>query len=109
MGQAINFSGTPVTVVGVLPETFDFGGVFSPGSKVDIFTPVVMDDIRNEGNTLALTGRLKPGMTVAQAQAEADLLFPKLDFIVTHPMYKPDYTAKLSTLKDYVTANCGGR
>ena len=103
VGQAINFSGTPVTVVGVLPETFDFGGVFSPGSKVDLFTPVVMDDIRNEGNTLALAGRLKPGITVAQAQAEADLLFPKLDFIVTHPMYKPDYSAQLSTLKDYVT------
>lgn len=102
VGRAINLSGTPVTVIGVLPETFDFGGVFSPGSKVDLFTPVVMDDIRLEGNTLALTGRLKPGTSVAQAQAEADLLFPKLDFILTH-QYKPDYTAKLSTLKDYVT------
>jgi predicted permease len=103
VGQAINFSGTPTTVVGVLPETFDFGGVFSPGSKVDIFTPVIMDDIRNEGNTMALAGRLKPGVTVAKAQAEADLLFPNLDFMVTHPADKADYTAKLSTLKDYVT------
>jgi len=102
VGQAINLSGTPTTVVGVLPETFDFGSVFSPGSKVDLFTPVVMENIRFQGNTLALTGRLKPGVTVPQAQAEADLLFPKLDFIVTH-QYKPDYTAKLSTLKDYVT------
>ena len=42
------------TVVGVLPETFDFGAVFSPGAKVDFFVPQVMDDIRNEGNTLAL-------------------------------------------------------
>ena len=103
VGQAINFGGTPTTVIGVLPETFDFGGVFSPGSKVDVFTPVVMDDIRNEGNTMALAGRLKPGVTVAQAQAEVDLLFPQLDFIVTRPAYKPNYNARISTLKDYVT------
>ena len=69
---------TPVTVVGVLPATFDFGSVFAPGSKIDIYVPAVMDVLRNAGNTLALIGRLKPGVTVAQAQAEADLLFPQL-------------------------------
>ena len=36
VGQAVDFNGTPVTVVGVLPDTFDFGSVFSPGAKVDI-------------------------------------------------------------------------
>src|SRR5208337_5356073 len=43
IGQAINLNGTPVTVVGVLPETFDFGSVFSPGAKVDLFAPYCMD------------------------------------------------------------------
>jgi len=46
--------------VGVLPESFDFGAVFSPGLKVDMFDPQKMDDIRSEGNTLTLIGRLKP-------------------------------------------------
>ena len=44
VGQAIDLNGTPVTVVGVLPDTFDFGSVFSPGAKVDMFTPYVMSD-----------------------------------------------------------------
>ena len=32
-----------------LPESFDFGAAFSPGAKVDILTPLVMDDIRYPG------------------------------------------------------------
>src|ERR1700736_3545194 len=40
VGKAIELNGTPhdsgpVTVVGVLPASFDFGAVFSPGAKVD--------------------------------------------------------------------------
>jgi hypothetical protein len=39
--------------------------------------PQVMNDIRFEGNTLAFIGRLKPGVTLEQAQREATALFPK--------------------------------
>ena len=103
VGQAIDLNGTPVTVIGVLPDSFDFGSIFSPGYKVDLYGPVVYDDIRDEGNTMALVGRLKPGVTLAQAQAEADLLFPTLHFSVKHPEYGGGYTGNLLGLKDYVT------
>ena len=43
VGKAIELNGTPVTVVGVLPASFDFGAVFSPGAKVDLFTPLDLD------------------------------------------------------------------
>src|SRR5580704_1571559 len=103
VGQAIDLNSTPVTVIGVLPDSFDFGSIFSPGYKVDVYGPVIYDDIRDEGNTMALVGRLKPGVTLAQAQAEADLLFPTLHFSVKHPEYGGDYTGALFGLKDYVT------
>jgi predicted permease len=103
VGQVIDLNKTPVTVVGVLPAGFDFGSVFSPGFKVDMYGPVIYDDIRDEGNTLALIGRLKPGVSVAQAQAEGDLLFPALHFSVKHPEYGDGYTGKLLQLKDYVS------
>jgi len=87
IGHAINLNGAPVTVAGVLPEAFDFGSVFSPGAKVDLFTPYVMDDFRDDGNDLALIGRLKPGVSLAAAQSEADQLFPQLYFEHKHPEY----------------------
>jgi predicted permease len=103
VGQIIDLNKTPVTVIGVLPASFDFGSVFSPGFKVDMYGPVIYEDIRDEGNTLALIGRLKPGLSVAQAQAEADLLFPALPFNLRHPEYGGGYNGKLLQLKDYVS------
>ncbi len=103
VGQAINLSGTQVTVVGVLPETWDFGAVFSPGAKIDLFTPYIMDDFREDGNDLALVGRLKPGVTLALAQREADEIFPRLLFEHKHPEYKAGYTGQLTGLKDYIS------
>jgi predicted permease len=103
VGQAVDLSGTPTTVVGVLPATFDFGSVFTPGAKVDVFTPYVVSDFEDDGNDLALVARLKPGVTLGQAQAEANQLFPVLDVDLKHPEYKAHYTASLIGLKDYVS------
>ena len=103
VGRTIDLNRTAVTVVGVLPDTFDFGAVFSPGAKVDLFTPYIMDDFREDGNDLALIGRLKPGVTLAQAQSEADQLFPQLYFEHKHPNYGKGYTGQLTELKEYVS------
>ena len=103
VGKAIDLDGTPTTVIGVLPEQFDFGSVFSPGAKIDIITPAIMDDIRDEGNTLSLIGRLKLGVTLAQAQDEANTLFPKLHFSLKHPEWGGGYKANIVDLKQYVS------
>jgi predicted permease len=103
VGQTIELNATPVTVIGVMPESFDFGSVFSPGYKVDMYGPVIFADIHDEGNTMALVGRLKPGVSLAEAQAEADLLFPRLQVDLKHPEYGGGYTGLLFGLKDYVS------
>ena len=91
----------PVTVIGVLPPAFDFGAVFSPGMQVDFYVPAYMDFWRTWGNTLAVVGRLKPGVTVGQAQAEADTLFPHLRAL--HRDWFNDYLSRLSSLSDHVS------
>ena len=101
VGKAVTVNGKPVTVVGVLPASFDFGSVFAPGRKTDMFVPAVMDFWRTWGNTLAMVGRLKTGLTVAQAQDEANRLFPHLKQI--HPNWYEDYASDLVTLKTHVT------
>lgn len=103
IGKTVNLSNTSTTVIGVLPETFDFGAVFSPGAKVDLFTPYIMDDFRDDGNDLALVGRLKPGVSLALAQKEADAIFPQLLFEHKHPEYKGNYTGQVTELKDYIS------
>lgn len=101
VGRDLTVNGKAVTIVGVLPASFDFGAVFAPGMKVDIFVPAVMDFWRTWGNTLAMIGRLKPGVSAAQAQDEADRVFPHLKMI--HPDWYEDYASDLSTLKDHVS------
>ena len=63
LGQAILLNKQPVTVIGVLPASFDFGSVFIPGQQFDVFVPAVMDEMRTWGNTLSVVGRLQPGVT----------------------------------------------
>jgi predicted permease len=79
VGKSITLNNDPTTVVGVLPASFDFAGVFSPGSRIDMLTPfAVADETDRWGNTLAVIGRLKPGVTVGNAQAELDLINARL-------------------------------
>ena len=103
VGNTVNLNNSSVTVIGVLPETFDFGAVFSPGAKVDLFVPYIMDDFRDDGNDLALVARLKQGVTLAQAQSETDQLLPQFYFEHKHPEYGKGYTGQLTGLKEYVS------
>ena len=105
VGKTITLNDKPITIVGVLPESFDFGAVFSPGEKVDMIDPQVMNDIRDEGNTLAFIGRLKPGVTLEQAQNEATALFPKFYWSKKYPESIGNYKdhARPIFLKDYVS------
>ena len=71
VGKGIELNGTPIPIVGVLPDSFDFGAVFSPGAKVDLFTPLDLNLEHDWGNIVTLLGRLKPGVIVAQALDDA--------------------------------------
>ncbi len=105
VGKAIELNGTPITIVGVLPDSFDFGAVFSPGAKVDLFTPLDLNQERNWGNIVTLLGRLKPGVTVAQALDDANRVAPNIYFNVKYPATLGRYKGALIPvpLKSYVT------
>lgn len=75
VGKAITLDETSVTVVGVLPASFDFGSIFAPGTHIDLYSPFALTKETDRwGNTLALVGRLKPGVNLGTAQAEAAVL-----------------------------------
>ncbi|MDQ1469455.1 MAG: putative transport system permease protein, partial [Bryobacterales bacterium] len=75
VGKTVRMDDAPVTVVGVMPASFDFGAIFAPGTHADLFTPFALSKETNRwGNTMALVGRLKPGAGLGAAQAEGDIL-----------------------------------
>jgi predicted permease len=71
IGGSITLDGASTTVVGVLPPSFDFAGMFSPGRPADLFLPYPLSPETNRrGNTLAVIARLKPGIDLTTAAVE---------------------------------------
>ena len=80
VGKSLTINHQSWTVVGVLPAAFDFSSTFTPGARpVDFLCPLRdVPGYENWGNMMAVVGRLKPGVTVAAAQAELDVLNAQL-------------------------------
>jgi predicted permease len=78
IGQAVRIDREPFTVVGVMPASFDFSSVFTPGVRVDLFQPAILDEMRTWGNTLAVVGRLRAGVTLDEARAEFRTFVPQI-------------------------------
>ena len=68
LGQQVFYADKPLTIVGVAPR-----GYVGPrvGSRTDIWVPV-------EHYGVTMLARLKPGVTLAQAQAEIDALYQSM-------------------------------
>ena len=79
VGSSLTLNDEATTVVGVLPASFDFASVFAPGGHFDLYFPFPLSPETNRwGNTMAMIGRLKPGVTAAQAQTETRTLGTQL-------------------------------
>jgi predicted permease len=78
VGRTITIEDEPYTVVGVIPGTFQFPlrGI------ANIWTPLALTDEEraDRGNSfLSAFGRLKPGVTREQAEAESTMIFSRLE------------------------------
>lgn len=106
VGKAFDMNGHQTTVIGVLPASFDFGAVFAPGTKVDAITPLnLYGPPRDWGNIITMIGRLKPGVTLAQARDEAARIAPTMCWNNKHPETCGDYKGAVVPvpLKDYIS------
>ncbi len=72
VGSTVLVNGVSSTVVGILPQTFRF-----PGHDVQLIRPNIIDTQNPEGRAshyLSILGRLQPGVTLATARAETEVL-----------------------------------
>ena len=104
VGQSILLDGEPVTVIGVLPPSFDFEGTFSPGRPADLFLafPLALETDRR-GNLLALIGRLKNSVQLAAAQAEVTAIAADLPRARMDGQPRNRFVPTLSPLRDRVS------
>ena len=88
IGRKILLDGKPNEIVGVLPARFSFPSVTGLGtslsrSRLEVYRPIRYDqgDLRLRLNNMNYwaTARLKPGMTMARAQAELNVIESAID------------------------------
>jgi predicted permease len=100
-GTTLRINDDPVTVAGVLPASFDMATVFAPGSHFDLYFPFPLSPETNRwGNTMAMIGRLRPGVTAAAAQAELKILGPQMT--AAHPE-RNTFEGRLTPLAEHVS------
>jgi putative ABC transport system permease protein len=75
LGQSITLNGVPRTVIGVMPADFHFP---RPDSEIWTNLPLVPPNRRGPFFYRAF-GRLKPGVTIRQAQAEANAIGRRIE------------------------------
>jgi len=71
IGETVLLNDRPVTVVGVMPPQFRFSG------SADLFVPMQARPGNNEDPNAEVVGRLKPGVTPEQAEAEMKVIAEK--------------------------------
>jgi putative ABC transport system permease protein len=77
IGQTINLNNQPHTVIGIAPPDFQLAGV-----RAELWTPMAFapgDRYNTRGNHfLNVIGRLKPNVTITQAQSDMDVITRRL-------------------------------
>ncbi len=103
LGTVITLNGAPYTVIGVIPPAFTFYG-----PQRDVYTPIGQwNDVSFRDRSIDVSahavGRLKPGVTLAQAKAEMDGIAHNL--AVTYPIADKDLKIALVPMKQDIVGN----
>jgi predicted permease len=98
IGKDLQLDGTPYAVIGIMPAGTDMA-YFSPRLWTPlVFTPKDLAPSSRENRYLTVFARLKPGVTVRQAQAEMASLASRLAMI--HPKTDRGWSVTVLTLQE---------
>jgi len=106
IGSSINLDKRSFTIVGVMPAVFRFP-ILTESEQ--LWIPLVQDPLfgtwmdRRGGHWLQVTGRLKPGVSMTQAQAELDAIGARL--AKEFPAENDGWTIRFVTLQQKIVGN----
>jgi putative ABC transport system permease protein len=100
IGKTVLLNSRPYTVVGVMPETFRSLPTSLIDERAEFYRPVAEkhDDEERSSRHLRAIARLKPGVSLEQAQAEMSLIAKRLE--QDHPRDNTGYGVRLVSLAE---------
>ena len=101
LGRTMDLSGAAYTIIGVIPAGFNFP------NETQLWRPLPIDtkQLDRGPHYLSVVGRLKPGVTLAQAQAEMSTLASRLAH--QYPEVIAGHGIKLDLLRDVLVGDIG--
>src|SRR5262249_50512638 len=110
VGQAITLNGRDYTVVGIAPNHFQLPSKITPNhfwlpGRAELWLPLTMEPAQADrrGDFLAVVGRLKPGVSLAQARAEMNTITARLE--QQYPQTNAGWGAGLAPLQEQIVGN----
>ncbi|HZE56228.1 MAG TPA: ABC transporter permease [Chthoniobacterales bacterium] len=101
IGQTVTMSGRNCTVIGVMPAGFYFLNI-----QIKAWLPLQLDpttEWRKSGRFLRSMARLKPGVTLQQAQAELDGIGKQLE--IAYPDYNKGWGVNLVPMHEQIVGD----
>jgi len=101
LGRAITLNGEPHVVIGVMPADFLPLSQSGSGFRINFFVPAAYDGqplATLRERTVSVVGRLKPGVSLEQAQAELRTISD--DLSRRFPETNRDVTARIAPFRD---------
>ena len=101
LGRKVELSGAAYTVIGVMPAGFSFP------NQAELWRPLPIDPAKLDRGPhyLRVVGRLKPGVTQAEAQAEMSAIAGRL--ARQYPEKNAGHGVKLEPLRDVIVGDIG--
>ncbi len=99
LGKSLNLNGDPYTVIGVAPRNFDESLAMR---GVEVWTPLFFEQsARLRSNNMAVMGRLRPSVTIDQANREMQVIAQRVES--EFPDLYEGWSARVTALEEFGT------
>jgi putative ABC transport system permease protein len=108
LGRTVKVNGDSYTVIGVMRDTFRSFWMFPEQLWIPlVFTPEQLSPAARAQHSLSVFGRLKPGLSEAQARSELETIARRI--AASNPETRRDWGANVLTVQQYAIQESNAR